>query len=202
MQTQQQMTQLQEKDRMHQILIMLKHQAAEYTIAVTEANCAQVRQTMQRLLNETLAEQADCYQIMSRQGLYPPASAVGRQEVHKSIQTHRQDAQMTMHTMQAAGLHSAMQRAGGPDRQNGASQQWQRGAAGQQWQQPQQWQMTQNRPADQNPDAWRSPQAYQNPQAHLNATQGGFQGADQQYQRQPQQQAGHYQPWQADSRYQ
>ncbi len=196
MQTQQQTTQLQEKDLMHQILIMLKHQSREYTTAVTEANCAQVRQTMQRMLNETLAEQADCYQIMARQGWYPSPTAVSHQELHKSIQSHRQNVQMTMHTVQAAGLRGAMQRTGIAGQQNGAAQQWQPGAVGQQWQQPQPWQVSQNRPADQNPITWQSPQAYQS------AAQGGFQGTDQQNQRHPQQQAGHFQPWQTENRYQ
>ncbi|MHB1683493.1 MAG: spore coat protein [Bacilli bacterium] len=197
MQTQQQIVQWQEKDWMQQILVMLKHQSSEYAIAVTEANCAQVRQTMQRMLNETLAEQADCYQIMSRQGWYPAAPVANRQELHKSIQTHRQDAQATMHAIQAAGLQGALQHIGNSGQTFGVSQQ---NGTGQQWQQPQQpqpWQTAQNRQADQGSGAWQNAQPWQQ------TIQGGAQGVDQQSKWQPpQQQAGHYQPWQSDHRYQ
>lgn len=195
MQTQQQIVQWQEKDWMQQILVMLKHQSSEYAIAVTEANCAQVRQTMQRMLNETLAEQADCYQIMSRQGWYPAAPVANRQELHKSIQTHRQDAQTTMHAIQAAGLQGALQHIGNSGQPLGVSQQ---NGIGQQWQQPQPWQTVQNRQADQGSGAWQNAQPWQQ------TTQGGAQAADQQskWQLQQQPQAGHYQPWQSDHRYQ
>lgn len=103
---------LHEQDLFHNILILLKHNAREYATAVTESNCAVVRQTMQRLLHETLAEQADCYQVMSRQGWYPPAPVATRQDVQKSVQQHRQSAQNTAQSLQMTGIRPTFAQAG------------------------------------------------------------------------------------------
>ncbi len=81
---------LREQDVFTVILNLLKNTAREYATAVTEASCPNVRQTMQNLLNETLSEQADCYQVMNRQGWYPPAPQANRQDVQQSVQKHRQ----------------------------------------------------------------------------------------------------------------
>ncbi len=133
--------QLQEQDYMHEILMLLKHQAREYTTAVMEASCAEVRQTMQRLLNETLSEQADCYHIMARQGWYPAGPTANRQDVSKAIQQHRQDAQKNMQIAQNSlmGMQQQQSPAWQPNQtrsQNNANQQ--------PWQGAQPWQYTQN----------------------------------------------------------
>ena len=131
-----------EKDMFHTILIMLKHNAREYATAVTEANCASVRQTFQRLLNDTLAEQADCYQVMGRQGWYPPAPSAERRDVQSSIQQHRQGAQQIQAVVQArAGGYQGVQPQwqnqwqGGPPQywQAGGQQNWEQQAPAQPW---------------------------------------------------------------------
>ncbi len=125
---------MREQEMLKVILDLLKQGAREYTTAVTEANCPNVRQTMQRLLYETLAEQADCYQIMSRQGWYPPADTANRQDVHKAVQTHRQSiAQL----IQIAGQSGAFGHAGMQGNQ-AWQQQWASQGQQQQWQQPNQ----------------------------------------------------------------
>lgn len=158
MQSQMMGTQLQDQDYFYEILLLLKHQAREYTTAVLESSCVQVRQTMQRLLNDTLSEQADCYQIMARQGWYPAGPSANRQDVTKAIQTHRQDAQKNMQMAQSAGVGGQM---GRPSQQQ--QQPWQSYQMSQQniqnqqpWQAAQPWQYTQN---------WQDPsQSSQSPQ--------------------------------------
>ncbi len=125
---------MREQEMLKVILDLLKQGAREYTTAVTEANCPNVRQTMQRLLHETLAEQADCYQIMSRQGWYPAADTANRQDVHKAVQMHRQSiAQL----IQIAGQSGAFGHAGMQGNQ-AWQQQWTSQGQPQQWQQPNQ----------------------------------------------------------------
>lgn len=135
-------TALREQEMFTVMLNLLKNSAREYATAVTEANCPTVRQTMQNLLNETLIEQADCYQIMSRQGWYPPASTATRQDVHQAVQTHRQAIPQLM---QIAGQTDSYGHAGIRGNQP-PQQQWRNQGQPQQWQQgnqpsqPQQWQ--------------------------------------------------------------
>ncbi|PWI58312.1 spore coat protein [Sulfoacidibacillus thermotolerans] len=150
--------QLQEQDYMNEILLFLKHQVLEYATAVMEASSIQVRQTMQRLLNETLTEQADCYQLMARQGWYPPAPTANRQDLLKSIQQHRQDAQKNMQIARNVGIGMQNQTQIGswqqqvPAWQTGQMRQQQGNQQSQQnvqqmqqpWQAAQPWQYTQN----------------------------------------------------------
>lgn len=106
--------QLSEQDLFHSIIVLLKHTAREYTTAVTESSCAVVRQTMQRLLHETLTEQADCFSVMNRQGWYPPAPDARRQDVQNSIQTNQQCAQKTSQFLSASGIRPTRSGTGQP----------------------------------------------------------------------------------------
>ncbi|MCY0870268.1 MAG: spore coat protein, partial [Firmicutes bacterium] len=101
------------------------------------ASCNMVRQTMQRMLNETLAEQADLYHLMSRLGMYPAGPEATRQDVRKSVQTHRQTQQETLQTVRMSGMHGARQ-AGSPGAGQQVWQQTPQGPGGQ-WQSPQPW---------------------------------------------------------------
>lgn len=148
---------LTEQDLFHNILVLLKHNVREYATAVTEANCPVVRQTMQRMLHETLAEQADCYQVMGRQGWYPPGPAANRQDVQKSIQQHRQSATQTAQSLQAAGIRPVL-RQGMTQNQStwqtpAPSGQWQNQppAAGNQW-----------NTGNQSSHQWQTPGSQQN----------------------------------------
>ncbi len=84
---------LEEKDMLHTILSLLKQTTATYSTAVTEASCATVRQTMQRLFNETVMEQGECFQIMQRHGWYAQPEEAPRQAIRKAITAHRQKGQ-------------------------------------------------------------------------------------------------------------
>lgn len=101
-------TQMEMKDRFHAIIISLKHNIREYATAVTEASCPMVRQTLQRLLYETIAEQAECYQVMSRQGWYPPGATASRDDVMRSIQNNQQAAQEMAQTVAKSGIRSTV----------------------------------------------------------------------------------------------
>ena len=101
---------LEEKDWMHTILSLLKQTTSGYALAVTEARCAMVRQTMQRFFNETVTEQGDCSQIMLRQGWYAQPEEAPRQSIRKAISTHRQTGQMINQFLQAQGVRSMMQK--------------------------------------------------------------------------------------------
>ena len=101
---------LREQDVFTVILNLLKNTAREYATAVTEASCPNVRQTMQNMLNETLSEQADCYQVMNRQGWYPPASRAARQDVQQAIQKHRQAAGQLMQIVGQGGFYGEVGR--------------------------------------------------------------------------------------------
>jgi spore coat protein CotF len=127
----------QEKDMLHNILVLLKHNAREYVTATTEASCNMVRQTMQRMLNETLAEQADLYHLMSRLGMYPAGPEATRQDVRKSVQTHREAQQEALQTLRMSGMHVSRP-AGVPA---AGQQAWQQAAQapGGQWRAPQPW---------------------------------------------------------------
>lgn len=155
---------LREQDLFHDILVMLKHNAREYVTAVTESNCAVVRQTMQRLLFDTLAEQADAYQVMGRQGWYPPSPVASRQDVQKSVQQRRQAAQ----ELAAIGGHL------------GVRGNWQQGA-GWQNQQPAGWQNQQPAGYQQQPASFvqGQPQSgWQMESGNRASRPGGYEGQD------------------------
>ncbi len=84
---------LEEKDMLHTILSLLKQTTATYATAVTESSCATVKQTMQRLFNETVMEQGECFQIMQRHGWYTKPEDAPRQSIRKAITAHRQKRQ-------------------------------------------------------------------------------------------------------------
>ncbi|KUO94952.1 spore coat protein [Ferroacidibacillus organovorans] len=100
--------QMEIKDRFHAIILLLKHNIREYATAVTEASCPMVRQTLQRLLYETIAEQAECYQVMRRQGWYPPGATASRDDVMRSIQNNQQAAQEIAQAVAKTGMRSSV----------------------------------------------------------------------------------------------
>lgn len=91
---------LQEKDIVYSYLADLKRTAREYTTAVTESNCPEVRQTFQHLLQDTLNLQTQTYQLMSQQGWYNTSSTAGSTEIHKQIQTYQQTQMQTNQMVQ------------------------------------------------------------------------------------------------------
>lgn len=99
---------LEEKDMLHTILSLLKQTTGTYATAVTEANCATVRQTMQRLFNETVMEQGECFQIMQRHGWYARSEEAPRQAIRKAITGHRQKGQEISQFLQANSMRSQM----------------------------------------------------------------------------------------------
>lgn len=101
---------MREQDAFTVILNLLKNTAREYATAVTEASCPNVRQTMQNMLNETLSEQADCYQVMNRQGWYPPAPQASRHDIQQAVQKHRQAVSQLMQIAAQGGSYGEMAR--------------------------------------------------------------------------------------------
>lgn len=99
-QQQTQQVQLPEKDLLYTILCSLKRTAGEYTTAVTEANCNNVRQTFTDLLNSTLALQAQLYTMMKQANLYNTASPALRQEIDKQSRQYKQSEQQTQQFVQ------------------------------------------------------------------------------------------------------
>lgn len=100
---------LTEQDLFQSLLTQLKQGIGEYATAATEASCPIVRQTMVRFLNETMTEQADCFQVMSRQGWYGQLPMATRQDVQKAIADHRQKATQMAGLIQAAGIRPVLQ---------------------------------------------------------------------------------------------
>lgn len=164
---------LRDRDLFVNTLLVLKHAASEYTTAVTEAGCPVVRQTLQRLLHETLTEQADCYQVMSRQGWYPPGPAPTRQDIRKVIQNARQTASDMAQSIQAAGMPGGAQR---PAYAQGAG--WTAPAGSgyaAQGQGPSGWQ-SQNVPGQPGGGTWQSaPETWQNQALSWNNQSGSWQ---------------------------
>lgn len=91
---------LQDKDLVYSILADHKRTAREYTTAVTEASCPEVRQMFQRLLEDTLNVQGQTYQMMSQQGWYNTSSSVQGQEITKQITQYQQTLQQTSNLIQ------------------------------------------------------------------------------------------------------
>jgi spore coat protein F len=98
--SQTQQVQLPEKDLLYTILCSLKRTAGEYTTAVTESNCNNVRQTFTDLLNSTLALQAQLYTVMKQANLYNTASPALRQEIDKQSRQYKQSEQQTQQFVQ------------------------------------------------------------------------------------------------------
>lgn len=91
---------LQEKDIVYSYLADLKRSAREYTTAVTEASCPEVRQMFEQLLQDTLRLQSQTYQLMSQQGWYNTSSSAASMEINKQIQTYQQTQMQTNQMIQ------------------------------------------------------------------------------------------------------
>lgn len=96
----QQMPVIQEQDIVYTFLADLKRTAREYTTAVTESNCPEVRQMFEQLLQNTLKLQNQTYQLMSQQGWYNTSSPAANKEINKQIQTYQQTQMQTNQLMQ------------------------------------------------------------------------------------------------------
>ncbi|NBI31272.1 spore coat protein [Chengkuizengella marina] len=95
----QQHVSLPDKDMANLVLSELKRMAREYTTACLEAANPTVHQNFNQLLQKTLADQAQLFQIMSQQGMYnvTPASM---QEIQKEQQKFNQCGYETQQFMQ------------------------------------------------------------------------------------------------------
>ncbi|WLR51748.1 spore coat protein [Bacillus tianshenii] len=93
--TTQQTPVIQEQDLVYTFLADLKRSAREYTTAVTESNCPEVRQMFEQLLQNTLKLQEQTYQLMAQQGWYNTSSPVQVQEIHKQLNTYQQTQTQT-----------------------------------------------------------------------------------------------------------
>ncbi|MBU8878500.1 spore coat protein [Bacillus sp. FJAT-29790] len=91
---------LQEADLIYTILGDLKRTAREYTTAVTESNCPEVRQKFTQLLQNTLTMQGQVYQYMSQHGMYNTSSPVLNQEITKQINQYTQTQTQTSQLIQ------------------------------------------------------------------------------------------------------
>ncbi|RXI96738.1 spore coat protein [Anaerobacillus alkaliphilus] len=91
---------LQDPDIVYSYLADLKRTAREYTTAVTESNCPEVRQQFEQLLQSCLQMQGQVYQLMSQQGWYNTSSSVQSQEIMKQITTYQQTQQKTQQLVQ------------------------------------------------------------------------------------------------------
>ncbi|WP_379968129.1 spore coat protein [Ectobacillus sp. sgz5001026] len=81
---------LKDEDLLYTILADLKRTSNEYATAVTEANCTEVRQQFQGLLQDTLNLQGQLYTFMSQQGMYSASSPAIASEITKQIQSSSQ----------------------------------------------------------------------------------------------------------------
>jgi spore coat protein F len=91
---------LQDQDLVYSFLADQKRIAREYTTAVTESNCPQVRQMFEQLLQDTLRMQEQTYQFMSQQGWYNTSSPVLAQEISKQMTIYQQTQQQTSQLIQ------------------------------------------------------------------------------------------------------
>ncbi|PKG21506.1 spore coat protein [Niallia nealsonii] len=89
-----------EQDIVYSFLADLKRSAREYTTAVTESNCPEVRQVFEQLLQSTLKMQDQTYQLMSQQGWYNTSSPVLSAEINKQINTYTQTQTQTNQILQ------------------------------------------------------------------------------------------------------
>ncbi|MFN7252699.1 MAG: spore coat protein [Anaerobacillus sp.] len=86
---------LEDQDLVYSYLADQKRIAREYTTAVTESSCPEVRQMFEHLLQDTLNIQKQSYQLMSQQGWYNTSSPVQGQEINKQINQYQQTMQQT-----------------------------------------------------------------------------------------------------------
>lgn len=91
---------IQEQDVVYTFLADLKRTAREYTTAVTESNCPEVRQMFEQLLQNTLQLQNQTYQLMAQQGWYNTSSPVLAQEINKQLNTYQQTQTQTNQLVQ------------------------------------------------------------------------------------------------------
>lgn len=89
-----------EGDLLKILLSEVKRVSGEYTTAVTEANCSVVRQMFSELLNDSLTEQQQLYQILNNEGQYQTGSQATQTDIQKEIQQSQQRRQQTMQIME------------------------------------------------------------------------------------------------------
>ncbi|NDI36472.1 spore coat protein [Chengkuizengella sediminis] len=90
---------LPDKDMANLVLSELKRMAREYTTACLESANPMVHQNFNQLLQKTLADQAQLFQIMSQQGMYNVTPAP-MQEIQKEQQKFNQCGYETQQFMQ------------------------------------------------------------------------------------------------------
>ncbi|MFS1514718.1 spore coat protein [Chengkuizengella sp. SCS-71B] len=90
---------LPDKDMANLALSELKRMAREYTTACLESANPMVHQNFNQLLQKTLADQAQLFQIMSQQGMYN-ATPASMQEIEKEQQKFNQCGYETQQFMQ------------------------------------------------------------------------------------------------------
>ncbi|MBM7566778.1 spore coat protein [Paenibacillus sacheonensis] len=95
---------LSDEDLAYTVLADLKRVASEYTTAVTESSCQQVRQLFTNLLNSTLQLQGQLYKAMEQNNMYSAASPALRQEIQKQLQSNQQTEQKTEQFLQQFGF--------------------------------------------------------------------------------------------------
>lgn len=89
-----------EQDIVYSFLADLKRAAREYTTAVTESNCPDVRSVFEQLLQNTLMLQGQTYLLMSHQGWYNTSSPVLSAEINKQLNTYTQTQTQTNQMLQ------------------------------------------------------------------------------------------------------
>ncbi len=91
---------LNEEDLASIILSDLKRVVREYATAATESTCPDIRQLFTKLLDSTLKEQGQLFQIMQQNNMYNTASPALRQELDKQAQQYQQTKQKTAQCVQ------------------------------------------------------------------------------------------------------
>ena len=89
-----------DQDIVYSYLADLKRASREYTTAVTESNCPEVRKVFEQLLQNTLSMQEQTYQLMAQQGWYNTSSPVLSAEINKHITTYTQTQTQTNQLIQ------------------------------------------------------------------------------------------------------
>ncbi|EOR20131.1 spore coat protein [Niallia alba] len=89
-----------DQDIVYSYLADLKRASREYTTAVTESNCPEVRKVFEQLLQNTLSMQEQTYQLMAQQGWYNTSSPVLSAEINKQITTYTQTQTQTNQLIQ------------------------------------------------------------------------------------------------------
>ena len=86
---------------LYTILCELKRTSREYTIAVNESNCSNIRQVFNSLLQSTLQTQEKVYQYMKQQNMYNTSSPALRKEMEKQFTHYQQTQQETNQFVQS-----------------------------------------------------------------------------------------------------